>query len=160
MAVVHNANGRAGSDLGPIAAIGAPFGCAALASGNAAEGGLVQAFPAVQLETVGNVVVAAQFFAGEPLPPTSTPVPTRTPSPVPSCIGDCDSSGAVTVEEIITMVNIVLGNAPLGACPAGACDPQGAAVDITCIVRAVGYALGRCPMPPPTATPLCQPATP
>jgi hypothetical protein len=62
------------------------------------------------------------------------------------CAGNCDSGGTVTVDEIITLVNIALGSAPPSACPAGI--PPGRDVDITLIVEAVGNALaegcGKC----------------
>jgi cysteine-rich repeat protein len=57
-----------------------------------------------------------------------TPAPTSTPSrPVPptgtfapgSCIGDCDGKGIVTIDEILTMVNIALGSANVSTCMAG-----------------------------------------
>lgn len=78
---------------------------------------------------------------------TPTPSPTATPTPTPTpviCVGDCDGSGEVTVNELITMVNIALGTAPLSACPVGDADGSG---DITVneIVQAVGFALTRCP---------------
>ena len=44
-----------------------------------------------------------------------TPVPTATPVP---CVGDCNGDGEVTVDELLTMVNIALGNLPVTACPA------------------------------------------
>ena len=37
----------------------------------------------------------------------------------PACVGDCDGGEQVTVDEILTMVNIALGNAPLSSCTAG-----------------------------------------
>jgi hypothetical protein len=74
---------------------------------------------------------------------TPTPSPTATPTPV-ICVGDCDGSGEVTVNELITMVNIALGTAPLSACPVGDADGSG---DITVneIIKAVGVALNGCP---------------
>jgi hypothetical protein len=73
--------------------------------------------------------------------PTSTPTPPNTPS---RCVGDCDGSVDVTVNELITMVNIALGNAPLSTCTAGDVDGSG---DITVneIIAAVGFALTSCP---------------
>ena len=74
------------------------------------------------------------------IPPASaTPVPTNTPS---RCVGDCDGSGSVTVDEAITLVNIALGNALPSSCPAGV--PSGAAVNIALIIQAVNNALGGC----------------
>ena len=61
----------------------------------------------------------------------------------PVCTGDCDGSGDVTVNELITMVNIALGNAALSACTAGDADGSG---DITIneIIAAVNNALNGC----------------
>jgi hypothetical protein len=73
---------------------------------------------------------------------TATPTPTPTP-PESACVGDCDGSGEVTVDEVITMVNITLGNTQPSDCPNGI--PVDADVDITLIVRAVNNALGVCP---------------
>ena len=61
----------------------------------------------------------------------------------PACNGDCDGSGGVTVNELITLVNIDLGTADASTCPNGI--PSGTHVDITLIVKAVGYALTNCP---------------
>jgi CSLREA domain-containing protein len=90
--------------------------------------------------------------------PTSTPSSTSTPTPTHTstfsatftptatsfpCVGDCDASGEVPVNELITMVNIALGNAPLSACTAGDADGSG---DITIneIIAAVNNALDGC----------------
>jgi len=74
--------------------------------------------------------------------PTATATVTPTPTPI-SCVGDCDGSGDVTVNEIIILVNIDLGTADASACPHGI--PSGETVDVTLIVKAVGYALTTCP---------------
>ncbi len=55
------------------------------------------------------------------------------------CVGDCDKSGDVTVDELITLVNIDLGSADPSACPNGI--PPGSTVDITLIIQAVNNAL-------------------
>ena len=39
-----------------------------------------------------------------------TPTPTAAPTPIPPlCIGDCNGDGTVTVDELITGVNMALG---------------------------------------------------
>lgn len=55
---------------------------------------------------------------------TATRTVTRTPTqtPVLPCVGDCNFDGQVTVDEILNMVNIALGNASVEACIAG--DPN------------------------------------
>jgi cysteine-rich repeat protein len=69
------------------------------------------------------------------------------------CTGDCDGSGAVTVDEVLTGVNIALGNAPLDTC--SAFDANGDhAVTVDEILAAVNNALNGCPIvATPTATP-------
>jgi hypothetical protein len=67
--------------------------------------------------------------------------------PVPTCVGDCDASGSVTVNEIITLVNMALGSqTQLSACPNGLpadiTDPS--QVDVSLIIKAVNNALNGC----------------
>lgn len=79
-----------------------------------------------------------------------------------SCGGDCDGDGAVSVSELITAVNIVLGSAVLDACPAilgGGSGPPG----VSHLIAAVNNALcacGPCPPPLPTRTPTATPRPP
>ncbi|MFI5367040.1 MAG: hypothetical protein ACHQ4J_15610 [Candidatus Binatia bacterium] len=73
----------------------------------------------------------------------STAQPTPTPAARP-CTGDCDGSGDVTVNELITMVNIALGTEPLSACPNGDADGSGT-ITVNEIITAVGFALNGCP---------------
>jgi hypothetical protein len=72
------------------------------------------------------------------VPNTPTPTPTS-----PACIGDCGGDQAVTVDEILILVNIVLGSAQASACPRGIAS--GAEVDIAVIIQAVNHALTNCP---------------
>jgi len=74
------------------------------------------------------------------LTPTTTPTPTVTATPIP-CVGDCDSSGQVTVDEILSMVNIALGNAPMADCLVGG----GGQITVDKILGAVNNALNGCP---------------
>jgi hypothetical protein len=60
-----------------------------------------------------------------------------------TCTGDCDGSSDVAISEIITMVNIALGNAPLSACTAGDADGSGT-IEINEIILAVNNALNGC----------------
>ncbi len=61
-----------------------------------------------------------------------------------SCTGDCDTSSDVTVDEIITLVNIALGNAALSSCTAGDANGDNQ-VTVDEIVAAVNNALNGCP---------------
>ena len=75
--------------------------------------------------------------------PTPTPIVTPTPTTHP-CVGDCNSNGEVTVDELLTMVNIALGNAHIEACRAGDKD-NSSTITIDEILTAVNYALTTCP---------------
>ena len=62
---------------------------------------------------------------------------------VPLCAGDCDSSGAVTVNEVITLVNVALGTGPLAHCEVG--DGNGdRQITIDELIIAVMNALAGC----------------
>jgi len=60
------------------------------------------------------------------------------------CSGDCDGSGDVTVNELITMVNIALGTANVTACTAGDANGDGE-IAVNAIVAGVNSALNGCP---------------
>ena len=66
---------------------------------------------------------------------------TPTPGPTAGCVGDCDTSGVVTITELVTMVNMALGTG--GACAAADANSDGA-VTVDEIVRAVNGALAGC----------------
>jgi hypothetical protein len=74
--------------------------------------------------------------------PSAVPTATQTTRPRP-CVGDCDASGEVMVNELIIMVNVALGTADVGACSAGDRDGNGT-IDITEITAAVSNAVGGC----------------
>ena len=88
--------------------------------------------------------------------PTQTPSPTPTPPITPMlCIGACSGDGQVTIDGLLTLVNIALDRAQLSACPHGI--PSGALVNIVVILQAVSNALHGCGVLPPT--PLPSPTT-
>jgi len=82
-----------------------------------------------------------------------------------TCSGDCNGDTTVSVDEIITLVNLALGNGDVASCPAG--DANGdSAITVDEIVAAVTLALTGCtaaatptatPSPPPTLTPTVTP---
>jgi hypothetical protein len=78
-----------------------------------------------------------------PASPTPTPTPTPSPTP-PTCVGDCGNDGSVTVDELLTMVNIALGNANVSACAPGDTNDDGQ-ITIDEILTAVNNALNGCP---------------
>jgi len=61
----------------------------------------------------------------------------------PSCIGDCDLSGEVTVDEIVTLVNLAL-NGGVEGCAAGDGNSDGS-ITVEEVVAAVNNALSGCP---------------
>jgi hypothetical protein len=71
-----------------------------------------------------------------------------------TCVGDCGDTGQVTVSDMVTGVNIVLGSLPPSACPAFQND-QGN-VDVAQLILGVNNLLNGCgaATPTPTATPI------
>lgn len=65
----------------------------------------------------------------------------------PPCLGDCDDSGRVFVDEIVVAVRVTLGATPTSSCPILGDEPGEES-----IAAAVDAALEGCPLPP-TATP-------
>ena len=121
-------------------------------------------------DTITNILfvedcASAMAIAAVPNLPPLTPYPTLTPSPtalpvtpsptvtptVPTCAGDCNGDGSVTVDEILTMVDIALGNGDVSACVAGDANDDGQ-ITIEEILAAVDNALNTCHRLP-TATP-------
>jgi hypothetical protein len=87
-------------------------------------------------------------FALVAVSPTPTPTPTPpTPGPCVSapptlepCAGDCNGDGTVTVDEIITMVKVALGNVQVSDCQPG--DANGdTQITVDEILKAVNNAL-------------------
>jgi CSLREA domain-containing protein len=79
---------------------------------------------------------------------TETPAPSTTPTPTKTpiiCSGDCTEGGIVTVQEVITLVNITLDHAPITACPAGDLDGNDA-ITVDEIIVAVNNVLRGCPL--------------
>lgn len=74
-----------------------------------------------------------------------------------ACVGDCDDNGLVSINDLIAMVGIALGEAATSRCPAGDANGDGQ-VSIAEIVQAVNNALDGCNAPPHTPTP--TPASP
>jgi hypothetical protein len=75
---------------------------------------------------------------------TATEPPTSTPTVPPPCVGDCDGSGDVTINELLLMVNIALDNAETAVCPRGDRNHDGT-ITVDEILAAVNVALNGCP---------------
>ena len=76
-----------------------------------------------------------------------TPSATATPTPVPTaapCAGDCNGDDEVTVNEILSLVNVALGNASVATCEVGDINGDGE-ITVNEILAAVNNALTGCP---------------
>ncbi|HVN86112.1 MAG TPA: di-heme enzyme [Candidatus Binatia bacterium] len=67
------------------------------------------------------------------------------------CGGDCDLSGSVSVNELVTSVNVALGTATLAECVTADADGDGL-VTVDELVAVVNHALGGCPATTASAT--------
>jgi hypothetical protein len=63
--------------------------------------------------------------------------------PGQACAGDCDGNDRITVDEIVTLVNVALGTTAARSCPNSV--PDSTEIDVTFVVRAVHNALTGCP---------------
>ena len=91
------------------------------------------------------VFVASTHTAQADSTPTPTSTVTGTPPDATSpevCVGDCGGPATVTIDEIITLVNIALGNAQPSVCAHGV--PSGTDVSVAVIIQAVNNALTDC----------------
>jgi len=75
--------------------------------------------------------------------PVPTVVPTATPTPSRSCTGDCNNDQTVTIDEMLTLVNIALGTANRSACTAADANNDGQ-ITIDEILAAVNNSLNGC----------------
>ncbi|MGD0947272.1 MAG: right-handed parallel beta-helix repeat-containing protein [Candidatus Binatia bacterium] len=137
-------------DSGGLASNGGPTQTIALQTGspaiNAGDESVCSAPPVSNLDQRGYVrpgagATSCSIGAYEDNAVPASPNPTPTPS-TSTCIGDCNGDGSVTVDEILTMVNIALGTAQTTACPDGV--PSGDEVNISLILQAVNNALNGC----------------
>jgi hypothetical protein len=79
-------------------------------------------------------------------PASPTPTGTATTIPTPVCAGDCGADGVVTINDLLTMVNISLANGRVSACEAGDANRDGQ-IAVDEILMAVNNALNGCPGP-------------
>lgn len=78
-----------------------------------------------------------------PAPTQTAPPATATPTRGPTCVGDCDGNGAVTVDEVQKGVGVVLGSVRLDTCPPLDANGDGE-VTVDEILVALNNALGGC----------------
>jgi hypothetical protein len=82
-------------------------------------------------------------ITSDPMTPTPVATATATPTAPASCAGDCDGSGAVTVNEIVTLVAIALEQSPMDSCAVGNTDGN-QLISIDEVLTAVNRALTGC----------------
>jgi hypothetical protein len=89
-----------------------------------------------------NTVISAAYPKGRPDPDVFFG---RRPAPLVAgtCVGECDASRTVTVDEVLTMVNITLGNVAVSRCDAGDASRDGQ-MTVDEILAAVNNALNEC----------------
>ena len=68
------------------------------------------------------------------------------------CAGDCVRDDVITVDEVLTVVNIALGSAPLSQCLSADTNSDGE-ITVDELLAVVDQALNGCPQAPPTGTP-------
>ena len=164
---VVNANRNDGANVGPFAATGHRFDCSRLQGAPGDASGAALASAAIELNQpilcFEGCTGIGQDIYDVPTGTATTTRSSRSPG-VPTtdvvlasvlvagsgpCVGNCDGGGAVTVNEIIALVNIALGNSVPSACPNGL--PGVADVTVAVVIQAVNNALNGCPvLPPPT----------
>jgi hypothetical protein len=66
-----------------------------------------------------------------------------TVQPLAQCTGDCGDDGQVTIDDLLTMVNVALGNAQVSTCQAGDVNGDGQ-ITVDEILTAVDNALNGC----------------
>ncbi|HVM96758.1 MAG TPA: hypothetical protein VMT89_10230, partial [Candidatus Acidoferrales bacterium] len=94
-----------------------------------------------ELDAGSDVANALDFPAiGTPVP-TPAFIPTPTATPVAACVGDCDTDGEVTVNEIMIGINIALGRNDLSTCSSFDRNGDGV-VTVDELLEAVRIALG------------------
>ena len=96
-------------------------------------------------------------FEANSVAPTATPTPTVT-NAAGKCVGDCSGDETVSVNELITMVNIALGTVQLSTCPVADANGDGE-ITVNEIINAVNNALNGCPQLPTPTPPLPPSAT-
>ena len=103
----------------------------------------------------GRALVAAAAITFLPLAAGATPAG-------PSCAGDCDGSGDVTVDEIIVLIGVALGENPSSPCLATADLDQNGTITVDELLTTINqallgcYEIGSCDDPAVVASePLC-----
>lgn len=93
------------------------------------------------MSSTSAATATATATASSTLAATATATATQTAAM--ECVGDCDGSGEVSIDEIVVMANIAAGLRAVDDCPAGDRNGDGL-VTVDEILRAVANALAGC----------------
>jgi hypothetical protein len=77
----------------------------------------------------------------------------------PLCVGDCDGDRVVSIDNLLVVVNMALGNQPIINCAVGDVGLDGF-VGVADVIAVVNQAMQGCPPIPPTPTPTQVSTTP
>jgi uncharacterized repeat protein (TIGR01451 family) len=100
-------------------------------------------FAGVPGHSYGFICIAKDTAGNAEVQQPSAEATTAIQQAVAACIGDCNGDAEVTVDELLTMVNIALGNANVSACTPGD-DNHDNEITIDEILTAVNHALTGC----------------
>jgi hypothetical protein len=104
----------------------------------------ITSVPTAPVTPTGTLTAATRASTHTPTErPSSTASPTPSPTTPGSCVGDCGGDAKVTIDELITLVNIALGTTALSACPAGDRTHDGR-ITVDELITAVNAALTGC----------------
>lgn len=109
-----------------------------------ATGSAAPASPTVSATAAASATITASPTSGTPASATVTPSVSPTTPAGPPCAGDCNGNGTVSIDELVTLVNIALQLADLAQCPAGDANGDGT-IAIDELITAVRHALEGCP---------------
>jgi len=123
----------------PIAVGGAPVAISITSDGALAYAANLMGNSLSVIDTGNRGVSPVEGLVG----PFDVAVAGACPTAPPSCTGDCNGDGTVVVNEMISGVNIALGNQPASVCPAFDRNASGQ-VEINELIAAVGNVLNGC----------------
>src|SRR5262245_15198518 len=91
------------------------------------------------MRATARLITAAALLAGLALTGMIVAGPVRA-----ACEGDCNNDGEVSIDDLIAVVNVSLGEMPMSACPSADAAPGDGRVTIDEVVHSVRDALYGC----------------
>jgi hypothetical protein len=134
-------NGGPTQTVAPVHESGNPAGCTGTSPAlNGGDPAVCAAAPVNNLDQRGSSRPGASHTV------CSTGAFEADVTPVP-CMGDCNSDGEVSIDELVLGMSIMLGRATVDQCPAYDAD-CGPTLRIDCLVRAANSAVIGCSVSP------------